>query len=587
MKKYFIFAAVAAAGLFASCSSSDDIASEAPVNPIENQDDNVAIKIGVAKPTATITRGTGTVGGVVDDVTAETPNAVNNQGTTTNPTTNRWAGQKVNVYMFEHGTLTPAKFSSTDTKGIYENAELTTPYTAANNGTGVAEYLVPDDATNLPAADDPTTQNGVNTPQQERYVKYYPLSGQFDFWGYRIDDATATPAEPAAANDVLSTVITVNGTQDVLAGVTVAPAYTTLSDEQKAVVGDATAYETYKTNKLYSASAARNGIDPTLQFGHMMTRLTFQAYKGSAEAGAYEGENEATPTVFNEATGTYNGVYVTGISVRPVKTVAAAATTTTEATELTYYDRTKGTFNIAGTTDGFKPAITWAVATEKPDSFALMQRPKYIMTTPGTAVDYLDIEATKALTVAEEQAAATTQAGKIAKTYISDYTYTNILSDAGKGKYTQIHADTLDNVKLIDLIAAGVDDINLNGAVKLADTKTDGTVRKNIGESIITPDAEAYEIEIALAQKVVSTESDNSTNVPGTPIRHETLKFSTVKYIVAANSLESANRTTDGKFKVGYSYNFNIKVYGLERIDITTELKPWSFGQDVSIDTDE
>ena len=62
MKKYFIFAAIAAAGLLTSCSSDDKIASEVGPNPIEGED-MVPIQIGVGQTASVdVTRGTGSVG---------------------------------------------------------------------------------------------------------------------------------------------------------------------------------------------------------------------------------------------------------------------------------------------------------------------------------------------------------------------------------------------------------------------------------------------------------------------------------------------------------------------------------------------
>ena len=84
MKKYFIFAAVAAAGLLTSCSSSDDIASN-DVGAIENPDARQAIRLNIGNVVDMSVRGTGTVGGV---------------GTGTNV----WSGQSINVFMFTKGT---------------------------------------------------------------------------------------------------------------------------------------------------------------------------------------------------------------------------------------------------------------------------------------------------------------------------------------------------------------------------------------------------------------------------------------------------------------------------------------------------
>ena len=64
MKKSFMFVAVAAAGMLASCSSESLTGSDPKIEP--TQEDRVPIEIGVATAqTKAITRGVGTVGGAV------------------------------------------------------------------------------------------------------------------------------------------------------------------------------------------------------------------------------------------------------------------------------------------------------------------------------------------------------------------------------------------------------------------------------------------------------------------------------------------------------------------------------------------
>ena len=549
MKKYFIFAALVTAGLLTSCSSSDDAISETPNVPTSNESDLVAIKIGVAKPSASITRGTGTVGGVVNGSDV----AVNNDGSTAGAPANSWAGQKVNVYMFNHGSLTPAVFQTlTANEDIYNNAELTTPTTSS---TGIADYLVA-------AAD---LQNAA---VPERYVKYYPMTGNYDFWGYRVDGAAA--AAPAAANGVLSTTISVNGTQDVLSGVANIPAdYAALSDattgnpvlkaavdayaNANSITDDDDAYTEYKANRLFSASSARAGVQPELMFGHMMTRLTFDAYAGSDNAKKVT-DGDGDPTNFDpDATPTpdvYNGVYVAGIKVRAISSIAAGANPGDDPV-VTYVDPTQGTFNIAGTAANFKPTLTWATTTTAPTAFELMKRPVgfYEIADPTNIIT----AAAYALLTTEQQAA-----------------------------YKEFTAN--DNlIPLIDqTVVVGPNndpDYDRNGAILLWNTTTNGSTKNTIGEAIIAPSAAAYEVEIILCQTVVKTET-----LAGVPVTYTTKEWNTIKKTFRAG-YDSTNEDTF--FQPGTSYNFSIKVYGLEKIEIKTTLKPWVFGETVTIDTDD
>ena len=499
MKKSFIFATMAAAALFAGCSSSDDLAS----NPggdqgVDVNADLVAIEIGVGSPSAAM-RGTGTVGGVTDyDTNPSTPTEVS-------PT--YWAGQKINVYMLNKGTMNIARFVKADqtSEDIYNNAVLTTPsYTGDDpsvDGTasGIAKYI--DEAAG--------TYHGLP------FIKYYPPTGQFDFWGYRIDDATTTAAPVVGENDIKVT-FTVDGTQDVLAAQTIED-FAKLSDARKNAIegADAAAKEatfdaTTTAGTRYSASAARKGIQPELLFKHMMTRLTFQVKAGTPSI-AYD-DATATPSA--------NPVYVTGISVRPVKTVGATIEENT-------YVSTTGTLTVA-----------W-----KPGSEPTADNPQMAW---GEA-DPADNEA--ALVLKKRPVAA----------------------DAG---------EKIENSKLVAIVDPDDDDYTTNGAVDLHyNSTTPEYVKSPIGESIIAPDAQAYEVTINLAQKLPQHETAGSALTPEQIAADMTeMEYNTVKVVVRPSATED-----HPAFLPGYSYNLLCTVYGLERIEITATLEPWKQGEEIEV----
>ena len=87
--------AVASLGLLASCSSDDDLSTG-------GKNDLQQIKIGMGvQTTVGATKGTGSVGSVGE-------------------ANNKWAGQAINIYMFNKGTLDLAKWD--DGIAIYDNA---------------------------------------------------------------------------------------------------------------------------------------------------------------------------------------------------------------------------------------------------------------------------------------------------------------------------------------------------------------------------------------------------------------------------------------------------------------------------------
>ena len=271
MKKSFYFALALTAGLFASCSS-DELTSQAPAGLDVNDNEAAAIQIGVAQPG--MTRGTGTVGG------------------TTVSATNEWAGQTFNLFMFEKGTFTPAQKAVDDGHGgtvnedIYNNAEMVTP----TGGATAASYVI----------------------GGEEQFNYYPTTGAYSFWAYRIDDAgtgTAGIGVPVGVGDATATEVkvpfTIDGSQDIL---------TAIPDE----AGDLTALQgkpgasSATADKIYTAYSARRDITPTLAFKHQLTRLTFQVKAATIEV------SDAAPSV--GAGATYNGFKVTGITVKSKST---------------------------------------------------------------------------------------------------------------------------------------------------------------------------------------------------------------------------------------------------------------------------
>lgn len=214
MKKLFLMGAVASLGLLASCSSDDDLSTG-------GKNDLQQIKIGMGvQATVGATRGTGTVGSVGAE-------------------NNKWAGQAINIYMFNKGTLDVAQFDGVD---IYNNAAFNAP-TAVSAGLATAA---------------------------DHSVKYYPTQSAFDFWGYRLDDAIQ--GAPAVSEDgtMQEVGFKLDGSQDIMVG----KATPTEDDLTKCA----------DSAKIYSAYAARRGVQPDIKFKHLLSRLVFSITGGNEEA---------------------------------------------------------------------------------------------------------------------------------------------------------------------------------------------------------------------------------------------------------------------------------------------------------------
>lgn len=275
MKKMFFFA-LAAAGMLTACSNADTLGGNGDQNVSEQQ-----IRLGVASSKVQ-TRGTGTVGGMTD---AE----------------NVWAGQTLWVYMLQKGSMDLAYYkapavgttAAAETE-VFNNKKFNAPNAADNTKSGLA-----------------TTADGT--------IAYYPVSGNYDFWGYRVDDAVAGDPVVKLVNDAGDEVaadqatkrvvdIKIDGSQDIMAG-KAAP-----STDEVAKLGN------YADN-FYSAYAARKGVQPNITFNHLLTRFTFEVRAGSkATAGLPAGGNT-------------DAVKVTGVSVdsKTTGTLTVAYTGETKA----------------------------------------------------------------------------------------------------------------------------------------------------------------------------------------------------------------------------------------------------------------
>ena len=315
------FFALAAAGMLTACSNEDTLGGNGEQNVSEQQ-----IRLGVASSKVQ-TRGTGTVGGMTD---AE----------------NVWAGQTLWVHMLQKGSMdlayykSPAVGATVTTKEVFDNKEFKAPNTADNTKSGLA-----------------TTADGT--------IAYYPVSGSYDFWGYRVDDAAVggTPTvkivddngDEVAADQATKRVvdIEIDGSQDIMAG------KATPSADDVAKLGN------YDEN-FYSAYAARKGVQPNITFNHLLTRFTFEVRAGSkATAGAgASGNTEAVRVKGISVESLTNGT-LTVAYTGETKQAADLLTFTGDASALTLKQRaTTAASNNDPLVDLVEVPLTWPAAGE-------------------------------------------------------------------------------------------------------------------------------------------------------------------------------------------------------------------------------
>ena len=154
----------------------------------------------------------------------------------TGAATGQWSGQKLNIYSYEAGV---ADYSTAT--AFIDNVEATAP---TSELTGAITLTNPD--TNEPF--------------------FYAAGKYYDFFGYYIDDAAT--AVPTVAADGVYVPFTINGSQDLM---------TATSDKAADI---AAAGASLTEDKVYSAYAARRGVQPKLVFKHQLARFTFEIVAG-------------------------------------------------------------------------------------------------------------------------------------------------------------------------------------------------------------------------------------------------------------------------------------------------------------------
>ena len=213
----------AAAMMLTACSSTGD-------NDGNSSSDNNSISIFTSQIAQNvITRGAGTVGGVMNNSTEILPN--------------QWNGETLHVIMTKHGTIDYARYypeiGSTASEGdvIYDGTAFTAPKGVS---TGTAS-------------------------SNDGKLKYYPVQGTFDFWGYYTDNATSN-TKPVLSDDGTYYYVpfSIDGSQDLMTATTTAPDSSLLGSKGSA-----------DRANFYSAYSARRNVQPNLLFSHKLTRLQF------------------------------------------------------------------------------------------------------------------------------------------------------------------------------------------------------------------------------------------------------------------------------------------------------------------------
>lgn len=218
--KKLFFLATVALGMTAACQKPDVKVEEPEI------DDNapVEVKFGVNAPTLTVTK--------------------------TKAAVEAWDDTEIYIYS---GVVTTDQTSGTRT------LNFTTPLIDNRKATVATNQTVSfpnDDTTN------------------ETY--YYDVNTVYDFYGYYVDNATLTSDNEGNTvtnnGTSLTAQVTITGSQDIML------AATNIEEDVTEVS------TTVNSSRIYSAYAARRGVQPTLEFKHMLSRFIFMVKKGNSNS---------------------------------------------------------------------------------------------------------------------------------------------------------------------------------------------------------------------------------------------------------------------------------------------------------------
>ena len=597
MNKKFYFALALTAGLFASCSS-DEVALAPQMNVDDSQKAPIELKLGSLSG---VTRGTGTVGSLGTD-------AANN----------KWAGQKFNVYMFEKGTLTLAQ----DELGnpVYENQEFASPNILAGLDANTSAKVVAAVGTDIDGT------NKVKDPNPDGLTLtevngYFPQSGNFDFWAYRLDGA-ATGA-PVIGADAVTVPFTITGSEDIMV------AKATPTETKNAA--DATHPEAFYTvggndidsSKVYSAYAARRGMHPHLNFQHLLSRLTFNVKSTKALSQQYTDPTDETTI------GAANGsaVRVTEIKVHAVASGELAVAYTTKPAEII-------TFTAGSEADLFlqqraREVETPAVLAWSQDLTGLTMIGEDAVYTKSDMTT-INEATTAALTVYQYNDATHLGADGLPNPTTNPASTLGAAITAG---WTHIYAYKPETNTIYGKpdVAAGL--VALDPVTPRWNSTSDAAYQTPVGESLLLAPAATYQIFITMEQDVpeltqviswkdeqngtiyyFDTEADRNALITlynawkavgygagaektaydaaaaaASTVKKEIVLKSTTKTTVTPLTLNgpktvSLGVTTYKEFEANKSYNINITLNGMESVSSDTEITGYEQGGDVDIE---
>lgn len=403
--------------------------------------------------------------------------------------------------------------------------------------------------------------------------KFYPMTGKSNFFAFYVDDACSTEDKTPYAGT--------EGAPNVQAFTHFHPVYTKTADNtmtidfaidgsQDLMFGTTNNInETYQ-NLGFSAQSARAGIIPSITMDHLLSRLVFNVIKGAPSTDMVQLDKIK---VLSESTGTMVVAY---------------------KDKANYVDQDGKPANILAWTEG-QEKVAFELKEKKPaEQTVMVDGDGYLVEEDGITRIKYSLQYFNATEEVDEQGKTvyeeTTKDCEILYSYENDEIV--LTYDNGKFPATIKNGNLAAYEAIVAMIQYKTVELTINDPkpflqpltpIALKDFIPVKGDKKQVGEAMfVKPQAEAYKMNVYMTMTI--RDAWTETLADGSTIEHVAL----TEEVMLPLDLEVKDAQGNVvPFEAGKSYNVNVTIYGLEKVEVEVVLNAWLEGGDINVGQDD
>lgn len=407
--------------------------------------------------------------------------------------------------------------------------------------------------------------------------KFYPMTGKSNFFAFYVDDACSKviqnpyagtegapnvqafthdhPVYAKTADNTMTIDFAINGSQDLMFGTTnnIDKTYQSLG---------------------FSAQSARAGIIPSITMDHLLSRLVFNVIKGAESTDMVQLDKIE---VLSESTGTMVVAYKDKANYvdqdgKPANILAWTEDQEKVAFKLMEKKPAEQTVMVDG--DGYLveedgiTRITYDLTTysPNPDYPAVPNAPQYIENSEKEPREIIY--------------GGVDENGDIKISY-------------NDGRFTaSINKDNAAYEAIVAMIQYETVELTINDPkpflqpltpIALKDLIPVKGDKKQVGEAMfVKPQADAYKMNVCMTMTI--REAWTETLADGSTKEHVAL---TEEVVLPLDLVVKDAQGNEVPFEAGKSYNVNVTIYGLEKVEVEVVLNAWVEGGDINVGQDD